>query len=131
MAITVEQTVVENLHSQKWYKSWKIITLSLIVLILVAVSYYQATHFNANSKINDIEVSGMTADQALKKLQTSVLKNEIYIGEQQIVDGKDTKMGFTTDDLPGVKQHLKEQWSFFPSFKQKDYTLLPDQQGQY
>ena len=71
MGITVEQTVVEDLHSQKWYKSWKIITLSLIALILAAVSYYQATHFNANSKINSIEVSGMTADQALKKLQTS------------------------------------------------------------
>ena len=131
MGITVEQTVVEDLHSQKWYKNWKIITLSLIALILAAVSYYQATHFNANSKINSIEVSGMTADQALKKLQTSVLTNEIYIGEQQIVDGKDTKMGFTTDDLPGVKQQLKDQWSFFPSFKEKDYTLMPDQQDPY
>lgn len=131
MGITVEQTVVEDLHSQKWYKSWKIITLSLIALILAAVSYYQATHFNANSKINSIEVSGMTADQALKKLQTSVLTNEIYIGEQQIVDGKDTKMGFTTDDLSRVKKLLRDQWSFFPSFKEKDYTLKPDQQDPY
>ena len=131
MGIIVEKNVEENLHSQKWYKNWKIITLSLIALILAAVSYYQATHFNANSKINSIEVSGMTADQALKKLQTSVLTNEIYIGEQQIVDGKDTKMGFTTDDLPGVKQRLKDQWSFFPSFKEKDYTLMPGQQDQY
>ncbi|WP_396954247.1 L,D-transpeptidase family protein [Neobacillus niacini] len=131
MGITVEQTVVEDLHSQKWYKSWKIITLSLIALILAAVSYYQATHFNANSKINSIEVSGMTADQALKKLQTSVLTNEIYIGEQQIVDGKDTKMGFTTDDLSRVKKLLRDQWSFFPSFKEKDYTLMPDQQDPY
>ncbi|SDM87130.1 L,D-transpeptidase family protein [Bacillus sp. OK048] len=134
MGIIVEKKVEENLHSQKWFKNWKVITLStisIIALILAAISYYQATHFNANSKINSIEVSGMTADQALKRLQTSVLTNEIHIGEQQIVDGKDTKMGFTTDDLPRVKQHLKNQWSFFPSFKEKDYTLMPGQQDQY
>jgi hypothetical protein len=65
----------------------------------------------------------LTAGKALKKLQTSVLKNDIYVGEQQIVDGKDTQTGFTNNDLQGGKQRLKDQWSLFPSFKEKDYTL--------
>ncbi|MEH7252429.1 L,D-transpeptidase family protein [Neobacillus niacini] len=134
MGIIVEKNVEESLHSQKWFKNWKVImlsTISIIALILAAISYYQATHFNANIKINGIEISGMTANQAFEKLQASVLTNEIYVGEQQIVDGKDTQMEFTNDDLQGVKQRLKDQWSFFPSFKENDYTLLPGQQDQY
>lgn len=134
MGNTVEQTIEEVPHSRKWFKNWKVITLSIvsiIALILAAISYYQATHFNANIKINGVEVSGMTPSKALKTLQTTVLKNDIYVGDQQIVDGKDTQMGFTNDDLQGVKQYLKDQWSFFPSFKEKDYTLMPSKQDQY
>ncbi|MEH7275194.1 L,D-transpeptidase family protein [Neobacillus vireti] len=131
MGSTAQQTIDADLYTQKWFKNWKIITVSTIALILAAVSFYQATHFNANIKINGVEVGGMSAGKALKKLQTSLLKNDIYLGEKLIVDGKDTKMGFTNDDLPGIKQHLKDQWSFFPTFKEKEYTLVSGQQDQY
>ncbi|MEH7179117.1 L,D-transpeptidase family protein [Neobacillus vireti] len=131
MGSTAQQTIDADLYTQKWFKNWKIITVSTIALILAAVSFYQATHFNANIKINGVEVGGMSAGKALKKLQASLLKNDIYLGEQLIVDGKDTEMGFTNDDLPGIKQHLKDQWSFFPTFKEKEYTLVSGQQDQY
>ena len=131
MGSTAQQTIEADLHTQKWFKNWKMITVSIIALILAAISYYQATHFNANIKINGVEVGGMSAGKALKSLQSSRLTNEIYVGEQQIVDGKDTKMEFTNDDLPEMKQHLKDQWSFFPSFKENDYTLLPGQKDSY
>ena len=36
---------------------------------IAAISYYQANHFNANIKINGINVSGLTADQALKQIK--------------------------------------------------------------
>ncbi|MEH7247435.1 L,D-transpeptidase family protein [Neobacillus niacini] len=134
MGSIVEKKVEGNLPSQKWFKNWKVITLStisIITLILAAICYYQATHFNTNIRINGVEIGGMTADQAFEKLQTSVLSNEIYVGDQQIVDGKDTKMEFANDDLQEVKRHLKDQWSFLPSFKEKEYTLTPNQQDQY
>jgi hypothetical protein len=121
--------------SVKWYKNWKFITaiiLSIIALVLGVISYNQANHFNANKTINGIDVSGLTVDEALKKLQKSVLKNEIYIGEQQILDGKDTQVSYTEkDDLPEIKKRLKNQWTFFPSFKTKNYSLLPSQQDNY
>jgi hypothetical protein len=121
--------------SVKWYRKWKFITaiiLIVIALILGVISYYQANHFNANKTINGIDVSGLTADEALKRLQTSVLKNEIYIGEQQILDGEDTKVSYTeSDDLPAIKKLLKSQWTFFPSFKESNYSLLPNQQDPY
>ncbi len=103
----------------------------MIALLLSGISYYQANHFNANISINGIKVSGLTADEALKTLQTSVLKNDVYIGNDLLIDGKDSQMGFTEEDLPGVKKLLKNQWTLFPSFKAKDYTLTPSKQDEY
>jgi len=82
-------------------------------------------------KINGINVSRMTAEEALEKLQDSVLTNEVYISNQLIVDGKDIKMNFTENDLPEVKKLLKNQWTFFPSFDAKDFSLMPTKQDQY
>ena len=132
MENTVKELVKEddNQHviSIKWYKNWKFITTGIIImiaLIIGGISYYQATHFNAHITINGIKVGGLTADQVLEKLKTSVLKNEVYVGEKQILDEKDTKMGFTDEDLPGVNKLLRSQQTFLPSSKEKNYTLLP------
>ncbi|MFF2448478.1 L,D-transpeptidase [Neobacillus sp. NPDC058068] len=136
MESTVNNQEIKKQHvnSAKWYANWRFITagiIMIIVLFIAAGSYYQAIHFNSQIKINGIKVGGMTADQALKKLKTSVLKNVIYVGNQQIIDGKDTKMVFTNKDLPDVKKLLKSQRTFFPSSKAKDYSLMPNNQDQY
>ncbi len=123
-----------RVKSFKWYSNWKIITTSIIIiiaLIFAAISYYQANHFNANIKINGINVSGLTADEAHNKLNTSVLKNVVYVGQQQILDGHDTKMGFIDKDLAGVKKLLSSQRTFFPSSKAKNYSLMPSKLDQY
>jgi len=135
----MESTVIQEMEKQrvnstKWYANWRFITASIILIIalfIAAGSYYQANHFNSEIKINNIKVGGMTADQALTKLKTTLLKNVVYVGDLQIFDGKDTKMGFTEKDLPNVKKLLKRQWTFFPSSKVKDYSLIPSSQDQY
>ncbi|WP_090636461.1 L,D-transpeptidase family protein [Neobacillus massiliamazoniensis] len=114
--------------------NWKFITISVIIiiaLIFTAIYFYQTTRFNALITINNIKVGGLTADQALKKLESSVLKNEVYVGKERIFDGKDTKMGFTKEDLPSVKKLLGSQWTFLPSSKAKNYSLMPSQGDQY
>jgi hypothetical protein len=138
MGYAVEKSIEENNLSQKkstkWFKNRKFIIAIIIIVIafiFTAMSYYQKTHFNPNITINDIAVSGLTADQALKKLQTSVLKNEIYIGEQLILEGKETQMGFTENDLSEIKHFLKSQWTLFPSSEAKTYYLIPSKQDQY
>ena len=93
------------------------------------MSYYQATHFNSNVTINDTKVGGMSADEAIQKLKTSGLANKVYIDQQQILDEKETKTELTEKDLPQVKKLLKSQWTFFPSSKEKDYSLLPKRQS--
>ncbi|WP_396953722.1 L,D-transpeptidase [Neobacillus mesonae] len=133
MESTVHNQEIEK-HRAKWYANWRFITAGIIIimaLVIAAGCYYQANHFNAQIKINGIKVGGMSADQALKELKTSVLKNVIYIGNQQILDGKDTKMVFSDKDLPDVKKLLKKQWTFFPSSKEKNFSLLPTNQDQY
>ncbi|WP_160725473.1 L,D-transpeptidase family protein [Bacillus sp. USDA818B3_A] len=138
MASTASETV-EDLGSRqakkgKWYTNWKFITTGIILifaLIAAAIGYYQANHFNKNIKINDINVGGMTSDEALTKLKSTVLTNVVFVGEQQILDGQDTKMGFTDTDLKEVEKLLKSQKSFFPSSKEKNYTLVPSQADSY
>lgn len=138
MGNALEQSIEEINHSRnnktQWYKNWKLMSAIIgimIALLLSGISYYQANHFNTNISINGIKVSGLTADEALKTLQTSVLKNDVYIGNDLLIDGKDSQMGFTEEDLPGVKKLLKNQWTLFPSFKAKDYTLTPSKQDEY
>ncbi|MFS0775034.1 L,D-transpeptidase family protein [Neobacillus sp. 3P2-tot-E-2] len=138
MGNALEQSVGEINHSRnnktQWYKNWKPLSAIigiLIALILSGISIYQAKHFNVNISINSIKVSGLTADDALKKLQSTVLTNKVYIGKELIIDGNDAKMEFTEGDLPEVKKLLKSQWTFFPSFKGKDYILTPGKQDEY
>jgi hypothetical protein len=134
MGNTIEQLVEINHHTVKWYKNWKYIAvgiITIIALLLGAMSFYQASHFNANSKINGVEVGGLTADKALDKLQKSTLKNDIYLGNQKILDGKSTQMGITQNDLSAVKKRLKNQWTFFPSFKTQDYSLNSSKKDSY
>ena len=112
-----------------------IISISSIIIIIAIVfagiSYYQATRFNRHITINDTNVGGMTADQAIKKLTSTGLKNVVYVGNEQIFNGKDTKMGFTNKDLPAVKKLLTKQRTLFPSSKEKNYVLIPSKADQY
>ncbi len=131
---SVEEMDKKRFNSRKRFKKWKIIAISsftAIVLIIGGISYYQATRFNSQITINDTKVGGLTADEALKKLKTTVLKNRVYVGQQQILDEKDTQMGFKDQDLPEVKKLLKRQWTFIPSSKVKNYWLIPEKADQY
>lgn len=129
----VEEIEKERDNSLKWFLSWKFITIFIfiiIALLLAGISYFQATRFNRHITINDTKVGGLTADQAMKKLESSLSKNEVYLGQEKILDGKDTKIGFTNEDLPSVKKLLKSQWTFFPSSKAKTFSLMPSKGNQ-
>src|ERR1700719_1159674 len=127
-AVTVEETDQERVNLSKWPASRKFIisgVILIIALVLGGISYYQSTRFNLHITINNINVGGLTADQALKKLESTVSKNKVYVGNKLIVDGKDTKMAFTNQDLSGIQQLLKSQFTFFPSSKVINFSLMP------
>ncbi|MGG2067320.1 L,D-transpeptidase family protein [Bacillus sp. S14(2024)] len=131
---SVEEVDKKRVNSIKRSKNWKFIATGVIVMIallIVGISYYQTTRFNSQVTINETKVGGLNADQAIKKLKTSVLENKVYVGQQQILDEKDTQIGFTDEDLPKVKKLLKSQWTFFPSSKEKNYWLIPEKADQY
>ncbi|MEB6549993.1 L,D-transpeptidase/peptidoglycan binding protein [Heyndrickxia sporothermodurans] len=131
-----EMEVINKKRSERYKKPAKriLIVIGIIfimVLLFTGLGYYQATHFNSSIKINSIKVGGLTANQVINKLKTTELKNRVYIGNQQILDGKPTKMAFTEKDLSEVKKLLKSQWTFFPSFKEKNYSLVPKKADQF
>ncbi|MHA2890608.1 L,D-transpeptidase family protein [Bacillus cereus] len=130
---SAEEVDKKRIKSSKRYTNWKLIATGGVILILLigGMSYYQATHFNSQVTINDTKIGGLTANQALKKLNTSELKNKVYVGQQQILEEKDTKTELTKTDLPQVKKLLKSQWTFFPSSKKTNYSLLPEKADQY
>jgi ribosomal protein L21E len=105
--------------------------VGIIIIGLAGLYYYQSTRFNSHITINNTNVGGLTADQAIKKLKSTVLTNKVYVGKDQIIDGKDTNMGFTDQDLPKVEKLLKNQMTFFPTSKAKNYPLTPGGEDQY
>lgn len=119
---SVEEVDRKRVNSSKRFKNWKFITAGgvvIIALLIGGMSYYQATRFNSHVTINDTKVGGLTADQAMQKLKASGLENKVYVGQQQILDEKDTQTELTEEDLPKVKKLLKSQWTFSPSSKEK------------
>ncbi|GHH99870.1 L,D-transpeptidase family protein [Neobacillus kokaensis] len=132
-ALVEEVDITRRGDSKKRSKNRKFITVGVIIIALIigGISYFQATRFNSQITINDTNVGGLTADQAIKKLKTAELANRVYVGKQLILDEEDTQMGFTDKDLPEVKKLLKSQWTFFPSFKAKNFWLIPEEADQY
>ncbi|MGE8205381.1 L,D-transpeptidase family protein [Heyndrickxia sp. NPDC080065] len=131
---TVEEMDIKRSDRYKKPAKRKFIVIGIIIIIALlfaGMSYYQATRFNSQVTINNIKVGGLTADQVINKLKTSELKNRVYIGKQKILDGKPTRMAFTAKDLPEVKKLLKSQWTFFPSFKEENFSLIPKKADQF
>jgi hypothetical protein len=117
----------------KRFINWKF-GIGIVVagaLVFGGISLYKASHFNAHITINGINVGGLTADQALQKLELSVSKNEVYVGQEKIYDGNDTKMGFTNQDLSGVQKILGSQRTFLPSQRVENYPLVPREGDPY
>lgn len=131
---TAEEQKPPQKVSIKWFRSWKVILASMIIFIVLfisAIGFYQLTHFNSNITINNIDVGRLTADQTLAALKTAPLNNHIFIGEELILEGIESEMSFTEDDLPKIKKTMKNQWSLFPSSREKKYYLQPSSEDQY
>lgn len=105
--------------------------VGFVLLCFAGLFYYQSTRFNSNISVDHVKVGGNTAHQALKKLKSAESKNVVYIGKKQILDGKDTKMGFTDQDLADLKKILRKQKTFFPSSQSSNYSLIPQTELPY
>ena len=106
-------------------------SILVIAIVFGGIGYYQSTHFNSHVTINDTKVGGLTAEQAIKKLKSTILKNKVYVGNQKILDSKDTKAAFTHKDLPNVQKLLQKQRTLLPSSKAKNFALLPEKEDHF
>ncbi|XRG76955.1 L,D-transpeptidase family protein [Rossellomorea sp. GAMAL-10_SWC] len=129
--LNVKGNNIQRRRSFKRSFPWHFIMIGIIIIMtLIIVLSYRANHFNAQIKVNGINLGGLNAEQALKKLKTSELKNIVYVGDQKVLDGKDTKTNFTENDLPAIKKIVKNQRTFFPSSKEKNYSLIPSKRDE-
>lgn len=130
----LHKPVVENAGRNRFKNPYFIVIGIIIIvaaLILAGLSYYQATRFNSKIAINDVKVGGLTIEKAINKLKTSTLTNKVYVGDELILDEKDTQMAFSDQDMPAVKKLLKKQWTFFPSSKEQNYWLMPKKTDEF
>ncbi|GAY75282.1 ErfK/YbiS/YcfS/YnhG family protein [Sporolactobacillus inulinus] len=95
------------------------------------VSYVQATRFNAHVTINGVAVGHMKPEQALKHLSELRLKNDIYIDKERVINGKNSVATFSGQDLSKMKQIFEKQKTWWPSFKTRNFSLMPKQQDTY
>ncbi|MCL1630371.1 L,D-transpeptidase/peptidoglycan binding protein [Sporolactobacillus sp. CPB3-1] len=95
------------------------------------ISYIQANRFNAHITINGVNVGHLTPEQALAKLSGQTLKNDVYIGKKRVVNGKNLKSEFGSEDLPAVKRIFQKQRTWLPSSTRQTYTLNPRSEGSY
>lgn len=124
---------MEGLIGIKAKKKTIIITAIIVVLIVVfgGMAAYQVNHFNQGIAINGVDVSGLTAKQAVDKLENTKLNNDVWVDGKVIFHGEATSSGFKASDVPAVKKLLKKQFTLIPLHKDKNYNILADNDNQY
>ena len=107
-----------------------IITLGLLVLVMGLMTIHQRRHFNKNVKIDNVAVGGLTAKQALKKLQDNPQTPKVYVNNDLVYTGKQPVAKFTQADEEKVANALHRQYTFFPSNKDKNLLIKPQKFNQ-
>ncbi|MCC4380570.1 L,D-transpeptidase family protein [Limosilactobacillus reuteri] len=107
-----------------------IITLGLLVLVMGLMTIHQRRHFNKNVKIDNVAVGGLTAKQALKKLQDNPQTPKVYVNNDLVYTGKQPVAKFTQADEEKVANALHRQYTFFPSNKEKNLLIKPQKFNQ-
>lgn len=99
--------------------------VAALVIIIGGSYWHQSTHFNKNTRINGINVGGMTKQQAYNKVAKTKLTNRVYLDGQLIYQGKRTDAGFTKGDQGEFQTAMKKQFTLFPSSKQRNLKVVP------
>ena len=107
-----------------------IITLCLLVLVVGCMTIHQRRHFNKNVKIDNVAVGGLTAKQALKKLQDNPQSPKIYVNNELVFKDKQSVAKFSSVDKQKIKNALHSQYTFFPSSKAKNIAIKPQNVNQ-
>lgn len=107
-----------------------IITLCLLVLVVGCMTIHQRRHFNKNVKIDNVAVGGLTAKQALKRLQDNPQSPKIYVNNELVFKDKQSVAKFSSADEQKIKNALHSQYTFFPSSKEKNIAIKPQNVNQ-
>lgn len=123
--------VVDASIKKKRFPVWAIVCIALLVLLAGGYGYgvfYFSKHFEWNTTLNDINVSGMTIDQAQTEIDREfydyVLMIEERNGQKEQITAEDIDLDY---ELKGtVKDELNNQnsWLWFMSYFTEDPRYL-------
>ncbi len=98
-----------------------------VILLYIGTAVYHAGHFLKKTTINGVDVSGMTAGQAVTALQAAVSDYRLTVkgpeGKTEEISGDGLDLQVT--DSAGAREYLKKQGAFLwmaGSIRQKSYT---------
>ena len=123
--------VVDVSIKKKRFPVWAIVCIAFLVLLACGYGYgvfYFSKHFEWNTTLNDIDVSGMTIDQAQTEIDREfydyVLMIEERNGQKEQITAEDIDLDY---ELKGtVKDELNSQnsWLWFMSYFTEDPRYL-------
>nr|WP_321314873.1 hypothetical protein [uncultured Ligilactobacillus sp.] len=87
-------------------KKYIFITVISVILIGGTITY-QAKHFNKGISIDGVDVGGLTAEQAAKKLQQAKFTNNVYLDGKLFVQGKASSSNYNKSDNEKNKASLE------------------------
>lgn len=98
------------------------IPLILLFAVLFVFVIFPSTHFNQGTKINGIDVSGLSIsgaddlleEKAMPDLDILVLGRE---GEKVEIKGEDVSWGYTSSQLRGIIRESRKEQSFWSSLR--------------
>lgn len=100
-------------------KQLLVIVCGLLVLVVFCMTIYQQNHFNKNTRINNVAVGGLTAKQALKKLQRTSSPVKVYVNGDLVYSQRQALGVFSNGDKEKVVSALHEQYSFSHPLRRK------------
>lgn len=112
---------VETINQRKLW----IMVVALLLVLAGGYGYHRYHYFNQNIYINGVKVGGMNATQALKKLKTASTSQKVYLANDLIYQHDKTNSGFSSKDMPKIKQLVKRQWTILPSSRQQNFVVEP------
>ncbi|MBB1078416.1 L,D-transpeptidase family protein [Limosilactobacillus sp. STM2_1] len=101
------------------------IMCGLLVLVILFMTIHQQNHFNKNTRINEVAVGGLTAKQALAKLQRNPQTTKVYVNDDLVYSSEKPIARFSGADSQKVATALHDQYTFFPSNKKRNILIKP------
>lgn len=106
-------------------KYWITGILVILLVLFAGISFHQQNHFNRHVTINNVNVGGLTAEQAYQKVKKNSTPTKVYVNNRLVYQATTTTTHFTSQDRSKFTKALKNQRTIFPTGKHIALNIKP------